>query len=141
MSDGNVRNLESTCLRLRPDVSIEPLPVDERFWPRLMAGALGDFHHEYLVTCHRHDADWPMWEQHPNGDEIVALLAGRATLVLESEGAQVSSLLAVPGDFVRFPRGSWHTALVGEPSTLLFITAGEGTRHRPVADHPVAQET
>jgi hypothetical protein len=29
------------------------------------------------------------------------------------------------------PPGVWHTADVTEPCTCLFITAGEGTQHRP----------
>jgi hypothetical protein len=45
-------SIQSTYLRLRPDSSIEQLPVDDRFWPRLMAGELGNFHHEYLVTSY-----------------------------------------------------------------------------------------
>jgi mannose-6-phosphate isomerase-like protein (cupin superfamily) len=118
-------------------VNIEPLPVDARFWPRLMAGALGDFHNEYLVTCHRHEADWPTWERHPAGDEVVALLDGAVTLVLETPAGRRHSPLRVPGDFVRAPRGTWHTARVPAPATLLFITAGEGTQHRPVADFPL----
>ena len=71
-------DLQSTYLRLRPDCSIERLPVDAQFWPRLIGGELGDFHHEYLVTSHACDADWTNWEMHPNGDEIVALLSGAA---------------------------------------------------------------
>ena len=43
-------NLTSTYLRLSNDTSIEPLHVNDGFWPRLMSGQLGTFHHEYLVT-------------------------------------------------------------------------------------------
>jgi len=75
--------LATTCLRLQPDTSIEPLHVDDTFWPRLMSGALGTFHHEYLVTTFGYDKNWPNWEMHPNGDEIVLLLDGRTTMVLE----------------------------------------------------------
>ena len=39
--------------------------------------------------------------------------------------------LREPGAFVVVPRGTWHTATVHAPSAGLFITAGEGTQHRP----------
>lgn len=123
---------QSTCLRLRPDCSIEKLPVDAAFWPRLIGGELGDFHHEYLVTSHDYAADWPNWEMHPNGDEIVALLSGAATLVLEApDGGRSEVNLTKAGSYVLVPRGTWHTAKTKVPTTMFFITAGEGTRHRP----------
>jgi len=126
-------HLQSTYLRLRPDSSIERLPVDEQFWPRLMGGELGDFHHEYLVTSHGFDADWTSWEMHPNGDEIVALISGEATLILEAaDGTRSEVSLTRPGSYALVPRGTWHTAKVGKPATMFFITAGEGTRNRPV---------
>jgi mannose-6-phosphate isomerase-like protein (cupin superfamily) len=124
-------NLASTYLRLRPDSSIEKLPVDG-FWPQLMKGELGDFHHEYLVTTGEYDADWQGWEMHPHGDEIVCLLSGRATLILEATDGSRSELeLAQPGSFALVPRGSWHTAKIASASRFFFITAGEGTQHRP----------
>lgn len=124
-------NLRTTFLRLRPDASVEPLPVDDTFWPRLMSGALGDFHHEYLVTTATCDGDWSNWERHPNGEEIVCLLAGSGALVLEEGGGERRMELKQPGDFVLVPRGTWHTARFGSAATLLFITAGEGTESRP----------
>lgn len=124
--------LQSTYVRLRPDCSIERLPVDETFWPRLIGGELGDFRNEYLVTSHTHEADWPNWEMHPNGDEIVALISGAVTLILEGPGGQHDEVeLNLPGSYAFVPRGTWHTARVKKPATMLFITAGEGTRHRP----------
>jgi mannose-6-phosphate isomerase-like protein (cupin superfamily) len=126
-------NLASTYLRLRPDSSIEPLPVDSGFWPRLMGGQLGDFRHEYLVTSADYQVDWPSWEIHPMGDEIVAVLSGAATLVLESpEGSRSEVKLAGQGSFAFVPRGHWHTARIATATRMLFITAGEGTRTRPV---------
>jgi mannose-6-phosphate isomerase-like protein (cupin superfamily) len=125
-------HLQSTYLRLRPDCSIEKLPVDATFWPRLLSGQLGSFHHEYLVTSYTYSNDWPSWEIHPNGDEIVCLISGCATLVLEVQDGEHSSLeLTQPGSFAFIPRGTWHTAKISQESAMLFITAGEGTRNRP----------
>lgn len=119
-----------TYLRLRPDSSIEELPADG-FWQRLMGGGLGNFHHEYLVTTSPYSASWQSWEKHPMGEEIVCLLSGRVTLIQERDGRQVGIPLTQAGQYALNPRGIWHTADVHEQSTLLFITAGEGTVTRP----------
>src|SRR4051812_46302003 len=81
-------DLISTYLRLRSDASIEPLTVDEGFWQRISSGGLGSFHNEYLVSAFTFDADWPSWEMHPNGDEIVCLVSGAATFVLQIANAE-----------------------------------------------------
>ena len=131
MTDPGPFDLDATFLRLRGEGSVEALPVGKDFWPRLMSGQLGSFHHEYLVTSARYEADWPGWEQHPLGEEIVFLLSGAVTFVLEIEGVHRRVGLATPGSYVLVPRGTWHTAKLRVPSRLLFITAGEGTRGRP----------
>jgi uncharacterized cupin superfamily protein len=123
-------SLLSTYLRLRSDGGIETLPA-EGFWQQLMAGALGNFHHEYLVTTSPYSANWPSWECHPLGEEIVCLISGRVTLIQERDGQQSRTELSKPGDFALNVRGTWHTADVHEHSLLLFITAGEGTQVRP----------
>ena len=127
-------NLSSTYLRLRADCSIEKLPVDG-FWPQLMQGKLGDFHHEYLVSAGEYGADWPNWEMHPNGDEIVCLLEGSATMLIAApDGSREEILLQGPGSFAFVPRGRWHTATIATSASFLFITAGEGTQHRTPAE-------
>jgi mannose-6-phosphate isomerase-like protein (cupin superfamily) len=126
-------NLASTYLRLRADVSAEPLPVDATFWQRISTGQLGDFHNEYLVTMHSYDQDWPMWEMHPNGDEIVGLLSGAAVFILEMAGGPKRVELEEPGSYVIVPKGTWHTAKANGRCCLFFITPGEGTQHRAVS--------
>lgn len=122
--------LYDTFLRLRPDSSVDLLEA-EGFWPKLMAGQLGNFHHEYLVTTASFTASWQSWEQHPLGDEVVCLLSGHVTLVQERDGAPLRKSLSRVGEFAVNPRGTWHTADVHAESLLLFITAGEGTLTRP----------
>jgi mannose-6-phosphate isomerase-like protein (cupin superfamily) len=123
-------NLASTFLRLRPDASVEPLPVDASFWQNLSTGKLGDFRNEYLVTLHSYDRDWPMWEMHPNGDEIVCLISGATTFILDLPGGQKRVELTEAGSYVIVPKGTWHTSRVDGRCCVLFITAGEGTEHR-----------
>jgi uncharacterized cupin superfamily protein len=126
-------NLNTDYLRLRPDCTVEPLPVRDDFWPRLMAGKLGVFHNEYLVSTATYDKDWTSWERHPAGDEIVCLLSGSLTMLLERPEGVVSVALSEAGDYVRVPANTWHTAKTSTPAGMLFFTAGEGTDHRPVA--------
>ena len=123
-------HLSSTYLRLRPDASIEPLSADSRFWERIAAGELGDFHNEYLVVCHRFESDWNVWEMHPKGDEIVCLLSGSVTFIFEREHGNQAIELTESGSYVIVPKGTWHTAKTRGPCQMLFITAGEGTEHR-----------
>lgn len=123
--------LENTAIRIGPDTAVEPLRMDASFWQRLGAGELGDFHNEFLVTCHRSDGTWSQSEMHPAGDEVVALLSGRVTFVLEHPEGEQRLELTEPGAFVVVPRGVWHHAEDAAAATLLFITAGEGTEHRP----------
>lgn len=125
-------NLTTTYLRLRNDVRIEPLLVDASFWQRIAAGELGNFHNEYLVTMYAYDKDWPMWEMHPNGDEVVCVLSGAVTFILEIEGEHRRIDLTESGSYAIVPRGTWHTAST-KGVRMLFITAGEGTQHRTAA--------
>ncbi len=124
-------NLATTYLRLRPDNSAEALPVNAEFWPKLMSGKLGTFHRESLVTMLSFDSAWNNWERHPQGDEIVCLLSGKVSMVLEISGREQVIELAAPGDYVLVPKGTWHTARTKEKCTMFFITPGEGTEHRP----------
>jgi mannose-6-phosphate isomerase-like protein (cupin superfamily) len=83
-----------------------------------------------LVMIFEQDASWDSWERHPAGDEVVVLLSGRADLILEIDGDQRRIALA-PGEAVINPAGVWHTADVHEPGSILTITPGQGTEHRP----------
>ena len=121
----------TTVLRLRPDASVEPIPFDNTFWTRLTSGELGSFHNEFLVACGSYDKDWPMWEMHPNGDEIVCLLSGAVTFILEDLDRPAEVRLEKSGSYVRVPKGTWHTAKIQTSCRMLFITPGEGTQHRP----------
>lgn len=84
-----------------------------------------------LVARFDFTADWPTWEMHPAGDEIVVLLSGAADMVLDRAGRHDVTSLTQPGEFVIVPKGTWHTARVSRPTSMLFITPGEGTRNEP----------
>ena len=131
MSQTDALDISSTYLRLRSDATVEALTVDATFWQRISTGQLGDFHNEFLVANGSFDKDWSMWEMHPNGDEVVCLLSGSATFILQQPHEDTSVELTKSGEYVLVPKGTWHTAKVREPCRILFITPGEGTQHRP----------
>lgn len=109
-----------------------PLRVTESFWEDLAAGKLGNLDEGRLVTSFSFSADWNVWEMHPDGEEFVCLLSGTAELVLDQEGGHCVVHLHRPGAYVIVPRGTWHTAKAAGSCSMLFITAGKGTVHRPV---------
>lgn len=107
--------LDSTFVVLQPDQSAVPIAVTPTIYEEL-GRRFDGFKGRLLVSCYRFDSDWETWEMHPAGDEIVCLVSGRA-----------------PGSFVIVPRGTWHTARTRVPTTMLFITPGEGTQHKALA--------
>jgi mannose-6-phosphate isomerase-like protein (cupin superfamily) len=123
-------HITTTHLRLKPDGMADKLPVTPAFWPDLIAGKYGDFHNEYLVTTNSFTEAWPTWEKHPNGDEIVILLSGSVDFIIETPEGERLVEVRQPGEYAFVPKGHWHTANPHAPTTMLFITAGEGTQIR-----------
>ena len=120
----------TTYVTLGSDGKATRLPGGDAFWtlPEAEMAALG---HGWLVSEFAFGADWPNWEMHPNGDELVYLLAGSVDLMLEQP--QGVAVLAMRGTgAVVVPRGIWHTAKVLLPSRMLHVTLGAGTQTRPV---------
>jgi mannose-6-phosphate isomerase-like protein (cupin superfamily) len=70
-------------------------------------------------------------EMHPDGDELLFLISGHVSVLLEGPDAQ-RVLELRPGQAVVVPRGVWHRVLPNEPSQLLHITPGPGGQHRPL---------
>lgn len=105
----------------------------QSFWQDLMAGHLPPVEKGWLVSMFTYSEAWGFWENHVNGEEVVILLSGVVDFVLESQGQTSVVRLAGQGSFVIVPRNTWHTARVIETATMLFLTSGEGTQHRPVA--------
>lgn len=104
---------------------------DEGLFERL-ANNYGSFTNCKLISCFQFESDWPTWEIHPHGDEIVILLNGSATLVLEADAGNKSIVMDHPGSFAVIPVNTWHTAKISSPAKMLFITPGQDTRNRPI---------
>ena len=119
-----VFDLRSTFVVLEADGSAVPLVVDEGFWSRPEPGP--DTDDGRLVSVIRSDGDWPNWEMHPHGDEVIRLLSGSMALILETpSGARTIAMS--PGETVIVPAGTWHTANVAAAGDALYITLGRGT--------------
>lgn len=84
-----------------------------------------------LVSMHTFAQSWDSWEMHPNGDEVVICTSGEITLIQEHPDGQIDRLTLRSGDYAINGPGVWHTADVTGEATALFITAGEGTEHKP----------
>ncbi len=70
-------------------------------------------------------------EMHPDGDELLFVISGHVSVLLEEPGAH--RLLELrPGQALVVPRGVWHRVVPNEPSQLVHITPGPGGEHRPL---------
>ena len=120
----------NTYVDLAPDGSIPLLRVTTDFWDRLASGALTVAGR--MVSMHRMTEDWPHWERHPAGDELLVVTSGEIDIVLDEPDGERRVRLSERAGLV-VPRGVWHRAEAVRPAEILFITAGAGTEHRPVA--------
>lgn len=121
-------DLRTTYLSLDGKGRVARHPVDAQFWQTINVNTslLST-----LVGAYTSTADWPHWEMHPEGEEILFLLDGEMTLVLDDQGRE-KRVAFEPGRAFIIPRGIWHRALVARPSKFIGITYGAGTQHRPL---------
>ncbi|WP_018013883.1 cupin domain-containing protein [Teredinibacter turnerae] len=123
------RNLFEAFVVLNSTQSASVEDVDASLYERL-DNSYNNMSGCQLVSCYIFASDWQNSEMHPNGDELVILLTGEVTFVLEQSAGDEYVTLAKQGDFVLVRKGVWHTAKTEVESTLLFVTPGEGTEHR-----------
>jgi uncharacterized cupin superfamily protein len=132
MSDKNLQNISSTFVVLDDTGNAIPIAVGDRFYEKLEQ-QFGDFKGKRLISHYTFEKDWDSREMHPAGEEFVCLLSGQVDFVLEQEGGERTVSLSTPGQYILVPRGVWHTAKVHTPSSVLFITPGEGTQSRSLS--------
>ena len=131
-------DLSKNYMLLEPDGAAVLLPGGGDFWSQLMSGNATDAGIRRLMVSEKArllaalsmEKTWPNWEMHPAGDEILFMLDGKATFILDLADEHKEVALSA-GRVLVIPKGVWHTARLSEPARLLAITAGLGTQHRP----------
>jgi mannose-6-phosphate isomerase-like protein (cupin superfamily) len=122
--------ISQTYVALDDSCGARPLPVTADFWNALRNGQLGPM--SRMISFAEFSSDWPTWEKHPAGEEVVMLLDGAVELALEQDGGETRVALDRPGQYVLVPADTWHTARPRRPTRMLFITPGKGTQNRAV---------
>ena len=84
-----------------------------------------------LVSMYEFSESWDSWEMHPAGSEVVICTAGTMTLTQEFPDGRSETMKIGAGEYAINPPGVWHTADIEGTASAIFITAGEGTEHRP----------
>ena len=119
-------------LGLGASVSIEPEFTGELSWYDDYATRhLADGHEGRLVSMSTFTGPWPMWEMHPVGSELVLCVDGSIDLRQELPDGTETTIRLGAGQYAVNGPGVWHTADVDHAATVVFITAGVGTEHRP----------
>lgn len=121
-------DLKSTYVHLADGPAAVEVPVGPDFWQQIDQRT--DLQSGRLVTRFHQSADWPHWEMHPAGEEVLHLISGELELVLEEPRGERSVTLRA-GDTFIVPRGTWHRGIVHAAGELLGITYGAGTQQRP----------
>lgn len=119
-----------TALVISANAAVIPKTVSPSLYAELESEFDG-FKDCSLVSRHTFTEPWPTWEMHPKGDEIICLLDGDIDFVLWVDRSEQAVRVTEPGTCVVVPRGTWHTARPHVPTTMLFITPGEGTEIAP----------
>lgn len=107
----------------------EPVATGPDFWAEL---ASGDRRYPgRLAMILPMTEDFPHWECHPAGEELIVMLSGACTLILETAAGETRTHLEA-GKAVLVPTGVWHRMEILEPGEALFVTEGEGSEHKPL---------
>ncbi len=126
--------LDETRVILGPGGDVTAKAVTPNFYAELDQ-EFGGFKGHVLVSRHAFSEAWGMWEVHPKGDEIVYLISGDVDFVLWTLEGEKTVRVDRPGSCIVVPKGVWHTARPNAPTSMLFITPGEGTQN---AESPTA---
>jgi mannose-6-phosphate isomerase-like protein (cupin superfamily) len=105
------------------------IPVTETFWPDMIEGRLAL--KGRLVSAYEIH-DFPHWERHPAGEELIVMLSGAMDIILEEPGG-LRTVSVGAGQAFLVPKNVWHRGIVRAPGRALFVTEGAGTEHKPIA--------
>jgi quercetin dioxygenase-like cupin family protein len=105
-----------------------------RFAPRLPGPPPRVDGHVLALTSLEHSPPH-LGERHPDGDELIYLLSGEVTVVIEAPGGDQRPTLG-PGDALIVAQGLWHHIEVIRPAQLVHFTPGPSGEHRPARPPP-----
>lgn len=112
---------------------IEGFAWDPRVLQAYSAAVATDGAEGRIVTIFDGDGPGDHFERHPAGDELVVCLSGSVTVARDADGVPERVVLG-PGEATVNPAGTWHAVDMTGPASILTITAGLGTDHRPRTD-------
>ncbi|MEU9796670.1 cupin domain-containing protein [Streptomyces sparsogenes] len=136
VNEHNAIDLRTTPVRL--GLGSTAKPVEGFAWaPEALqaysAAVAADGAEGRMVMIFDGDGPGDHWESHPAGDELVVCLSGSVTVTRDLDGVPDRILLG-PGEAAINPAGVWHAVDMTGPTSILTITAGLGTDHRPRTD-------
>jgi mannose-6-phosphate isomerase-like protein (cupin superfamily) len=118
---------KTTYVDLMPSGARE-IPVDESFWPDLISGRL-KLEGRLVSAYEMHD--FPNWERHPAGEELIVLISGAMDMILEEPAGERTVTLKAGQAFL-VPKNIWHRGVVRAPGQALFVTEGAGTESKAI---------
>jgi len=120
--------LATRFMVITPELQATPITVTPNLYQQLDE-QFNQFKSCLLVAEYHFKTDWPNWEMHPNGDEILYLVKGEAEFILLCSGEFQRVAFTQAGSTLVIPKGVWHTARTNQECAILFITPGEDTQH------------
>jgi mannose-6-phosphate isomerase-like protein (cupin superfamily) len=123
-------NPQQTFLSLLASGDAEKVAGGEAFW-KLSDEKKDSFGADWLISEYNFNGNWENWEMHPEGDEIVYVLNGKARIIFDLGDEIEQSVDVQGGSAVVVPKGIWHTVNMKIVTRMLHITMGKGTLHRP----------
>ncbi|MHB1785182.1 MAG: cupin domain-containing protein [Acidimicrobiales bacterium] len=92
-----------------------------------------------LALEHLEDSPPHLGERHVDGDELIWLVSGQATVTIEAPDGDQPHVLG-PGDALIVARGLWHRVQVDRPARLFHLTPGPSEEHRPLKFRSTPEE-
>ncbi len=127
---GSALNLRDHCVYLARDGALLGYAKTPEFF--MACGASSELADgRTLALFHAggpQDVHYPIWEMHPDGDELLVALSGSLSVELRDAGDTAPTPLPAQAAFI-VPAGVWHRLIVHEPMLLIAITPRHGTRH------------
>jgi mannose-6-phosphate isomerase-like protein (cupin superfamily) len=122
--------LQDNCIYLARDGAMRCYAKTAEFFrsadgnPELMDGRTVALYHVNGPD----DVHYPVWEMHPEGDELLILASG--SLSVEFRRGKTAQTAPLPPQAACIvPAGMWHRLIVHEPCVLIAITTRRNTAH------------